>query len=106
MSYHSNASALLNTISLFDRALGYFINYYNVSRHSSTLFFAEVPHDRMEDWLESGIYKKPTGMCLNVGVEHCTQDSLVCHDIPADDMVVLHRKNENRRGAQKNPPQA
>jgi hypothetical protein len=82
----------INTISCFNRALGYFINYYNVSRHSGNSYFAAVAHDRMEDWLESGIYRQATGMCLNVGVEHCTQDSLVCHYIPADDMLGLHRK--------------
>lgn len=69
------------------RTLGYFINFYNITRKSSEAYFASVANDRMEPWLGSETYRRPLGACRNDGVNQCHPDSLVCHYMTAEAMI-------------------
>ncbi|CAB9504144.1 expressed unknown protein [Seminavis robusta] len=69
-----------------DWAMGYFVNYYNLSRHTSDPYFADVAHDNLETWLNSIIYNRPKGLCRHVSARRCTSSSLVCHYMTAQDM--------------------
>lgn len=61
-----------------DWVIGYFANYYNVSRHVVEPFYADVPHARIEPYKNSEIYKKGTGFCVNEG-NNCKEGSELCH---------------------------
>ncbi|CAB9506741.1 expressed unknown protein [Seminavis robusta] len=72
-----------------DWVLGYFVNYYNISRHtSSDPFFEHVPQSRMEAWEKSTIYRQPEGFCRNEHRENCKPDSLTCHYMKPEDMRI------------------
>ncbi|CAB9512930.1 expressed unknown protein [Seminavis robusta] len=72
-----------------DWVLGYFVNYYNISRHtSSESFFEHVPQSRMEEWDKSSIYRQPQGFCKNAHRENCKPDSLTCHYMKPEDMRI------------------
>jgi hypothetical protein len=47
-----------------DWVIGYFANYYNISRHVVEPYYADVPHARIEPYKNSEIYKKGTGFCV------------------------------------------
>ena len=64
-----------------DWVIGYFVNYYNVSRHVMEPFYANVPHARIESYKNSEIYRKGTGFCRNEGINNCEEGSEICHKV-------------------------
>jgi hypothetical protein len=61
-----------------DWVLGYFVNFYNVSRHVDNPYYELVPHARIEPFSEgSEIYRRSEGLCKNDGV--CREGDAVCH---------------------------
>ena len=71
------------------RAMGYFINFYNITQKSSDQYFASVANDRLEPWLGSSIYSRPEGNCRKDGVDQCHPESLVCHYMTAEAMSTI-----------------
>mmetsp|Transcript_111 Transcript_111/g.271 ORF Transcript_111/g.271 Transcript_111/m.271 type:complete len:424 (+) Transcript_111:240-1511(+) len=79
-----------------DWAVGYFMNFYNVSMHVKEAFYKDVPHARIEAYKGSEIYRKGTGLCNNEN--DCPEDSEICHRASADWM-----RNETNRWKLKFP---
>ncbi len=64
-----------------DWVIGYFVNYYNVSRHVMEPYYANVPHARIESYKNSEIYRRGTGFCRNEGINNCEEGSEICHKV-------------------------
>jgi hypothetical protein len=65
-----------------DWVLGYFVNFYNVSRHVENPYYRRVPQARIDPFANgSEIYRRPEGLCRNDGV--CREGDQVCHRAPA-----------------------
>jgi len=62
-----------------DWVIGYFVNYYNVSKHVVHPYYKDVPHARIESYKESEIYRKPSGFCKNDRV--CKSGTELCHRV-------------------------
>ena len=61
-----------------DWVMGFFVNFYNVSKHVEEKFYENVPQARMESFKGSHIYAKPTGYCKNnEGI--CESGAMICH---------------------------
>ena len=60
-----------------DWVMGYFVNYYNVSRHVEMKKFENVPHARIESFEGSDVYARPSGYCKNEG--SCKNGTMICH---------------------------
>jgi hypothetical protein len=80
-----------------DWAVGYFVNFYNASRHvtipmlNDTTFGHILPQDRMEAWHGSWGYSHlGRNFCKNDGNKFCQPKSVVCHYISADRMAELN----------------
>ena len=65
-----------------DWVICYFANFYNVSKHVTHSFYANVPQARMEAYQGSEIYKRATGFCNNE--RNCSEGSDICHRASAD----------------------
>lgn len=70
-----------------DWAIGYFVNFYNISSHTTDPFYAGVPQSRMEEWHDSAIYSSKKGFCQNENVENCRPGDVTCHYMTAEAMV-------------------
>jgi hypothetical protein len=65
-----------------DWVIGYFMNYYNMSRHVTDPFYKDVPHSRIEAYKGSEIYgMRKTGFCKQDGREDCDNGSEICHRV-------------------------
>lgn len=70
---------------LFDRVLGYFLNFYNVSfnpgaaRKPHVNLLLKNTHAYLRSIQKSGEAKV---MCRNVGISQCHPDALYCNGIP------------------------
>ena len=69
-----------------DWVMGYFVNYYNVSKHVDHPYYKDVPHARIEAYKGSVIYSKATGFCKNDEVmkqqfSGCRWDVDICHRV-------------------------
>jgi hypothetical protein len=67
-----------------DWVIGFFANYYNVSKHVADPFYTNVPHSRIEAYKGSEIYRKGTGFCANAVGDpategNCPPGSEICH---------------------------
>ena len=67
-----------------DWVIGYFANYYFVSKHVADPFYANVPHSRIEAYKGSEIYRKGTGFCASATRDptaegNCPPGSEICH---------------------------
>jgi len=79
---------------------GYFINFYNVSKHATAdgTWFTE--NERMKDVKEARLHslgsselynvRNPSGNCVHEGNTKCPPGSIVCHRLTAEDMVRKH----------------
>ena len=59
--------------------MGYFINYYNASKHidNEDNYYRDVPQSRMKAYKGSEIYRKSSGFCKNdFG---CKNGDEICH---------------------------
>ena len=68
-----------------DWVIGYFINYYNVSKHVVNPFYTDVPHARLEAYKGSEIYRKGTGFCMNE--VNCKEGDDICHRVSLEWMM-------------------
>lgn len=78
-----------------DWAVGYFVNFYNISRHTPIgdgdwyhEFDTQTPHGRIFDLDGSLIYKKVLNYCRNNGAEECRKHPTraICHQLNPKDM--------------------
>lgn len=60
-------------------------------------YYAQVAHDRLEYWLNSGIYRAADGLCQNDSVEHCSPDALVCHYMTPSAMTNFTKVLQQQR---------
>ena len=60
-----------------DWVMGYFVNFYNASKHVKPEFYKNVPQARIESYDDSEIYAYPSGYCKNE--VHCKQGTMICH---------------------------
>ena len=61
-----------------DWIIGYFVNYYFLSKHVENPYFKDVEHARFHALDESEVYRRSTGNCVFDG-QKCGIDSHVCH---------------------------
>jgi len=78
-----------------DWNLGYYINFYNLSKHDTNPYYSTVRHARMESYLGSEIIKKPTGHCFHDGGK-CPNGAAVCHHISAENMERVFAEKQNK----------
>jgi hypothetical protein len=65
-----------------DWVLGYFVNFFNVSRHVEDPDYESVPQARIEPFVKGSVlYQKRDGLCNNEHV--CREGLAVCHYAPA-----------------------
>ncbi len=93
-----------------DWAIGYFVNYFNISRHvvptghlhpnkawNDKIYWyndqmADIKHARLHAWHDgSEMYKRDEGNCKNKG-RRCNETSGVCHPMSEDRMRRVHGK--------------
>mmetsp|Transcript_6010 Transcript_6010/g.12712 ORF Transcript_6010/g.12712 Transcript_6010/m.12712 type:complete len:347 (+) Transcript_6010:136-1176(+) len=82
-----------------DWVLGYFANYYNVSRHVEEAYYKDVAHARIEPYKGSELYAHPgKGFCKQDKEKGCRPDSEICHRVSQEWMM-----NETERWRVKYP---
>jgi hypothetical protein len=67
-----------------DWIIGFFANYYNISRHVLEPIYFSVPHARIEAYKNSEINGKDgkgTGVCHFKGDKKCDEGSEICHRV-------------------------
>ena len=81
-----------------DWAVGYFVNFYNISRHTPIgdgnwhhEFDAQTPHGRMFALDSSLLYKRIDNYCNNGGADACRKHptSAVCHRLSPENMADI-----------------
>ena len=81
------------------KVMGYFINYYNISRHVEDPFYKDVPQSRIEALQESEIYGgRKSGFCRQDGIGNddmklCEHGSKICHRVSPDWMKLAFMHN-------------
>jgi len=81
-----------------DWLTGYFVNFYNISRHAvdDGVWFNQekrmdnVKEARFHSFDRSEIYRKGEGHCKANLISHCTKQSMICHRLSANDMSQRH----------------
>jgi len=91
-----------------DWLTGYFVNFYNISRHvvDDGVWFNEksrmdnVKEARFHTFDKSEIYKRVSGHCTAEYLSSCTKQSMICHRLSANDMLQRHGggRGGGRRG--------
>lgn len=77
-----------------DWVIGYFMNFYNMSRHAADPFYRDVPFSRMEAFQGSETYgRKKSGFCrqdrIRKGVKKvCEHGSEICHRVSPEWMEL------------------